>query len=292
MVTIHPTSTMISIISVIIAGAAYFTSWRTQRAQRANYKLQQEISERPGHLKEITTLYRDKRERLGVGFRILNGPTEMPVTDAVINMTYTVHKHSAVRFEEKFTLPVRAKDFGVLGISGPKFEFTLTPYKQAEWRFPLSSSWYLPELTSIDNEVLTQQIEFVFSVTVAGETTSSEPEFLFGGDICKPTFGYKYANGSRSSLEDIIVGSLAADRVNLLRRENPNSEIPSELAAINPHSDVPSGLRNWIFDAWEHSGKFSDDSLEGLARLFLLARSKAEMAEQAGPGAEHGKQAQ
>ena len=62
-------------------------------------------------------------------------------------------------------------------------------------------------------------------------------------------------------------------------------KIPSELAAIYPHSDVPSGLRNWLFDAWEHSGKFSDDSLEGLARL-LLFRSKAELGGQAGPGAE------
>ena len=200
-------------------------------------------------------------------------------------MTYTIHKHSAIKFEEKFTLPVRSKEFGVLGISGPEFEFRLEPYGKAEWRFPRSSSWYLPELNSTDEEALTQQIEFVFSVTVSGETKSSEPAFLFGGDVCKPTFGYKHASGSISSLESIIIGSLAADRVNLLRREDPDYEIPSELAAIYPHSDVPSGLRNWLFDAWEHSGKFSDDSLEGLARL-LLFRSKAELGGQAGPGAE------
>ena len=107
--------TIISIISAVIAFVAFITSWRTQRA---NYKLQLQVSGQAGHLQALNSLSRKKLEGKGSGFKALNGPNELTLTHATLRIAYTLHRRDATFWgEEIFTFSISSDEFGVLGMS-------------------------------------------------------------------------------------------------------------------------------------------------------------------------------
>jgi hypothetical protein len=272
-----PLATAIALISLGIAFAALLISWQAKQIQRADHKLNRQAAEEKGRLREVEGLHRNKRKGAGIGFRILNGPDEVTVRRAVISMRYTVNRPGAVwRDDVEFKLDVQSDEFGVLGITGKELGFRLLPLHDEEWRFPLSASWYLPNLPAEKEggEDRYQQIEFTFSVTSSGHTLSSLPELLLGGwDNRRLPFGYRDQRPkSKSSLQVIILATLAKDAIRSIQSTSTTVHAPSLEALARRGPDMPAGLQKWLVDAWEQSGSFDETQIEKLARTFVRLR--------------------
>ena len=202
-----PVPIIISIISLATAGLALLVSWRAQRAQQKSYKLQLQAAQQAGRLKTVEGFYKDKRKRVGLGFRVINGSNEVTVTHASVNITYAIIDSQAiVRREDRFIFDVGSDDFGVLGITGPKFDFRLEPLGQREWSLPYSASFSLPDITigeDTGRKIFHQMIRFVFSVTASGATSNSLP-LLFGSHEGNSILGYR----SQTYVGDSVVESI------------------------------------------------------------------------------------
>jgi hypothetical protein len=261
--------TIISIISVVIAFAAFITSWR---AQRANYKLQLQVSSQAGRLQAVTSLSRKKLENKGSGFKALNGPNELTLTNANLRITYTLHRTNAAFWgEEIFTFSVSSDEFGVLGMSGPEFNFRLAPYDEVEWRLPLSVSWSLPKLSDSKGN-LSQEIKLGFSLTAAGETKEAD-QYVIGGWDWKPIFGYRKRRGAEAGLGKTILGILVNDTTGIMPDAKSPIEIPEMRRELGLDFEMPAGLQNWLVSAWGQAGRFQDEQTEEFARELLRLRA-------------------
>lgn len=261
------TSTLISIISVAVAFVALILSWRAQRTH--------------GRLQAVEIAHRDKQKQIGLGFRVRNGPNELTITGAVINMVYKVNKQHAVLWnDERFTFAVQSDEFEILGITGPEFGFRLEPFDEAEWRFPFFISYYLPKISaeSADadadagpNDKRHQIIELTYTVTASGKTKSSEPEKLGAYVENKTLFGYRTRGRASISLQSTILSVLAHGALLSIRSASlPAPGWVKDLAYRG--LDLPAGLEEWLVHAWERAGSFSDESTEILARMLVKLR--------------------
>lgn len=280
-----PLATVIALISLGIAFVALLISWQAKQIQRADHELNRQAAKERGRLKAVEGLNRNKRQRLGIGFRILNGPDEVNVSRASISMRYTIDRPSAVwRGDVEFTFDVQSDEFGVLGITRkgdgfklkPFHDFSLKPFHEEEWRFPLAVSWYLPDPPAEEEgggDRRYQQIEFTFSVTASGHKVTSTRENLLGGWCSKKKrFGYRRQGGALSSLEVVILAALA----NEARRGIKSASIPVPNLSLDElvgrGFDMPSGLQKWLVDAWEQAGRFDEEETEQLARALVRLR--------------------
>ena len=258
-------STVTSTISIVIAFAAFITS---RRVQHANYNLQLQLAQRPGRLQQVKVLYPNRHERMGYGFKVINGPDEVKVSRAILYMTYRIYRRSAIRWiDEKFEFLIRPHELKILGISGKEFGFRLAPYDEEEWRFPYD----LPGLhyeTGDGNRQ--QEIQFRFAVT-ASEDTKSSDSLTFGASPVM-LFAERARHTAHVSLEKVLLGVLAQDAVRGILSSSPSAQVPSDLKKLVLPFDVPVELRNWLVDAWKQAGSFSDESIEKRARTLLKLR--------------------
>ena len=291
-----PVPIIISVASLVIAFAAFITSWR---AQRASYRLQLRAEGQIGRIQAVEGIYGNQPRRLGIGFRIRNGRTAVTVTNATIIMTCTAERPSSILWDKKFNLYVQSDEFSFLGITGPTFSFRLESFDEAEWRFPFLASFNLPQsMPDNDDGKDRQQIGFTFSVTASGETKSSTL-FLVDGTISSTIFGYKSLTNQYTgakALEGIILSAAAQEAVRKIASNPPPTEhdkrwaqtaeklgmrvpppenVPppelKQLAQAMP--DIPAALRKWLMCTWEEGGSFNDESTEKLARTLVKLRS-------------------
>jgi hypothetical protein len=263
------------------------------------------------HGRYIRLLGRDKRKRIGFGFKIINGPDEVTISYARIDLTYKVYKAVALlRHDVLIRLIVRSDEFGVLGITGKSFGFRLMPNDEVEWRFPFSVTHYLKDIMaendgdSIRHEKY-PKIELIFSVTASGNVKSSERPISLGGfDGGKTLFGF-HEKRTGATLESIILGALAKDALQNPDIINPavggGPAIRDELIDLVRRGEggyIPAELIEWLVDTWEQAGSFSDESTEKVARYLvglrpprpnpdrpaLIALSEQPSAEQPPPG--------
>ncbi len=264
----------ISGFSAVIALIALVTSRRTQRA---TYQLQLQADQRKARLKAVEVLGRDKRKRIGFGFKILNGPDEVTISDAKINITYKVYRDAAIlRHDILIRLVVRSDEFRVLGITGKPFGFRLIPNDEVEWRFPFSVTHYLPEIAAEnDNDTGRRQkipvIELIFSVTASGNVKSCEEPLLLGGFVGGKTLLGFFERNITTTLKDIILGTLAKDALQTIGTMDPAVREELKDLARRGHN-IPAGLLKWLVDTWEQTGSFSDESTEMLARYLIRLR--------------------
>jgi len=286
-----PVPIVISIVSLVIALLALLNSWLVRRIQRKSYNLQLQAAQRAHRLQAVEAFYRDKQKQTGLGFRVRNGPDEVTVTRAEISITYTLNDPDAILWdEERYIFDVSSDEFGVLGVTGPEFGFRLAPFDEREWRLPYSASRDLPDIPAEEGASTRryQQINFVFSVTASGSTTSSRP-LLLGRYEGQPMFGYRHNTRNIGRiLEKTIIGALAREALQTVRPEILPTLVPPELKEpilsglddfkqelehlAKGGRDVPLGLQKWLVDIWEQAGSFSDEQTERLARTLVKLR--------------------
>lgn len=268
-----PVPTVLSIVSIGVACLALITSWGAWMAQRATARLQRQASQEAGRLQEIETFYKDKRKRLGLGFRVLNGPNEVTVASAEILLNFTIADPDAILWQDtRYRINVGSDDFGLLGISGPEFDFQLGPRRREEWRFPYSVSFNLPDII-IDGNSLYQQIEFTFSVVVSGKPPISSSPLFLGGYEEKPWFGYRNRRGWRGTpnLEPIMLGIIAQKVLKSAHSTGLDPHFKDELEGMVRRAgpEMPAGLQTWLLRCWQEAGKFSDKPTEKMARSLI-----------------------
>ncbi len=208
------TSTVVSnwtsVASAAIAAAALVISIR---AQRANYRLAQKVADQAGRLRSVEILRRDEPSA-GFGFKAQNGPSEVTITDAIVQIIYIARTEGKILHAgRKVYFSIRADEFELVGITGPQLGFRLAPYDQAHWRMPISFSEFPFSIRAEQGYNDDQHIEFRFSVTASGDTKVSEPY----------TLGF-----SRISLLDSTYHFEETSLISLLRYQ------------------MPDGMRNWL----------------------------------------------
>jgi hypothetical protein len=258
-------STVTSAVSILIAFAAFVTS---RRVQRDSYKLQLELSQRLGRLKKVILLYPEGHERTGYGFKVLNGPDEVTVSNAILNMTYRIYRAPTLWRVDKaveFAIPPQA--FNILGLSGKAPGFRLHGYGEAVWRFPTNLPTLLDK--TIDGR-LNQQIELRLTVTASEDTKTSEPLMLGDRDGPMTLFRARVSSTDYVTLDKVLLGVLARDAMGAIRSASPSAQmLPGLGELLSPGINVPAELKNWLVDAWQQGGSFSDESTEKLARTLL-----------------------
>jgi hypothetical protein len=263
-------STIISIISLIIAFAAFVTSWRVQRS---SYKLQLRLAEQMGRLQSVEKLYVDQVKKLGFGFRVHNGSTEVTVTQAMLRIRYTVMREKAIilgkiRWGVDYEIEADSDDFGALGIAGPSLRLRLDRFDEREWRFPYLSSFDVPQYHRRRN-VPEQYISFTLSVTASGNSVTSAP-FTPWRSSDSP-FSHSFSHGYGWSLEELLLGLLANKAVRNIESASQGLKVPPELERMMVNTaDLPAEFLRWLTDSWEKAGSFRDESTEKVARM--LAR--------------------
>lgn len=259
---------VISSISLLIALASFLTS---RRVQHANYKLQLELAQRPGRLQQVGPLYRDKVNGLGYGFKVVNGPSEVTVSYAMLHLTYRVYRQLAIQqIDQEVQIAIRPHEFTILGVSGKGFGFRLAPYDVEEWRLPFN----LPELSyETSDGKREQEIELYFAVTASGLIKNSEP-LTFGATGRSWPFGKHVRSTGHMSLERTLLGILAWEAVGQIRSNNPSAQVPHQLTKLARGRQIifPIELQNWLVDIWEQSGSFSNKSTEMFARQLVRLR--------------------
>lgn len=265
-------SITISIISAVIAFAAFITSWRVQRA---TYRLQRQIADQVGRLRSVEAVSRNENKKLGTGFKVRNGPSKVTVTSAVISISYSFIKAGRLlRQDEQSVFEVLSDEFGVLGITGPEFSFRLGRFDEAEWRLPFLASFRLPQDRRVEGG-RKEQIEFTFSVTASGNTETSA-RFRPGGGFTYPTIlgGYWRNVYNVWGLEDLVLAVLANEAVRNIEATSPSLDVPPELKRMRqPTHEFPAGLLEWLVGTWEEAGRISDESNEKIARMLARLRS-------------------
>ena len=259
-------STAASALSTAVAFAALIIS---QRTQRASYELQLELSQRSGRLKQVTCLYPDKVKGLGYGFKIINGPDEVTVSHAALDLTYRAFRSTSLRWtDEMVHITVPSQEFKILGMSGGEAGFRLARNDEVEWRFPRDLPKLSYEAAGRNRE---QGLEIRFRVTASGETMASDP-LTFGSDR-ETLFREQVRSTGRTRIDILLLGILASNAIRGIRSTDPSAQVPSELSELASASDdVPAELQDWLVNAWELSGNFSSKLTETFARILFRAR--------------------
>jgi hypothetical protein len=262
-------STAALAVFAIVTAVYAIKAFGTQSRQ-----LQLELARRPGRLQKVMPLLPDRHERLGRGFKVLNGPDEVTVSRAILYLTYRMYRAPTLRWVDKVVeFAVLPHDFKILGLSGRALGFRLDPYGEEAWRF----SYDLPELSyeTVDGQ-RNQQIELRLTVTASENTETSEPLML--GDESGPMTLLRARTRSRDhlALAKDLISVLAQDAISAIRAINPSAQVPPELEElVLDWLDLPAGLRDWLVDAWQQGGSFSDESTEKLARTLLDIKQQA-----------------
>lgn len=262
-------STIISIISLIIAFAAFFTSWRVQRA---GYKLQLQLAKQPGRLESMEELYVDRLKKLGFGFKIHNGPSEVTVTRAKMEIIYTIKREKAIimgkfRWGADYIVDMDSDDFGVLGIVGPSLSFRLPSFDEREWRFPYATSFDFPQYRP-RREAPEQEISFTFSVIASGNRETSALFTPWGSWSSGSPFSHASSTDSGWHLEELLLGCLANEAVRNIESMSQGLKVPSELERMMVDTrDCPAEFLRWLTDTWKKAGSFREESTEKVARM-------------------------
>ena len=159
----------VSLSSVVISAIALIVAIR---AQHANYRLARTVAEKAGRLQNITVVRLDAGSRYTRGFKVLNGPDEITVTDARFLVTYSLVERNKLIGAARFMFTLRSTCFDILGIEGPSLPLRLAPYEEIVWRLPRYARdldlMSTPEETTYD-QFLRLQLE----VTASGATAVS-----------------------------------------------------------------------------------------------------------------------
>jgi hypothetical protein len=257
-------STAVSALSTAIAFAALIIS---QRAQRANYELQLKLSQRAGRLKQVMYLYPDKVKNLGYGFKIINGPDEVTVSQAALDLTYRSFRSTSLRWTDDMVhITVPSQEFKILGLSGREASFRLAPNDEVEWRFPRDLHKLSYKEADRNRE---QGLETRFRVTASGETMTSEP--LTFGSKRQTLFREQVRSTAHTRIDVLLLGILARNAIQGIRSADPSGQVPSELSGLASSVDIPAELEYWLVNVWESSGNFSSELIEKSARIFWRA---------------------
>jgi hypothetical protein len=134
-------------------------------AQRQNYRQAQRHDEQVGSLKSVHINYRGWKRVLTINFEALNGPADVTLTAAELEVCYFTQGGNG-RSARSFSFRVDSSEFPLIGITGPTPEFRLLPNDIARWQLKTGVSWGLSK---------GQEVQLRFSVTASGKTISSDP---------------------------------------------------------------------------------------------------------------------
>jgi hypothetical protein len=258
------TATAASSLSTFIAFAALIIS---QRAQRANYELQLKLSQRTGRLKQVLSLYPDKVKGLGYGFKIINGPDELTVSQVTLDLTYRKFRKTSLRWtDEMVNITVPSQEFTILGLSGDKPGFRLKQNDEVEWRFPRDLHRLSPEAAGRNRE---QGLEIRFRVTASGETMASDP--LRFGSNRYTLFRERVTSTVYGRIDTLLLGILMKNAIQGIRSADPSAQVPPLLSKW-ANADIPTELQDWLVNVWESRGSFSSEVIEGYSRVLFRAR--------------------
>jgi hypothetical protein len=271
-------SLAIAAFSAAVSVVALITS---RRVQRASLKLQLQVAQMAQRIRSVGYLVRDRHRQRGMGFRVLNGPDEITMSRATVNLEYKVHTRSLWQHPERVELNVGDDEFGILGIKGEALPFRFKPNDVAEWRFPFSVTyWFAEDLPGapIWNQNTpakeTPEIEITFSATASGKTVASDksdPIKIGISASIEPLRGY--AKTTRIVvLEHVILGALAKD---VLKNEKIKIDplIRTEFERLVRRGlDLPELLCGWLLRTWEEEGRFGNEDVETFARSLAAIR--------------------
>jgi hypothetical protein len=158
---------VIAFSSVLIAAGALLVSIMALRASNRQAREDRDRSER---LKAVVFAPRELRPPTGFGFKAINGPGEVTVTDAWLRITYQTQ--SGILHGERHNLMIGQYYFALLGFMGPRMPFHLPPNDEAVWRMSPATVDIRLNHRSKDPGVL-QCLQFQFSVTASTIKTPS-----------------------------------------------------------------------------------------------------------------------
>jgi hypothetical protein len=163
------TSTQISLVSAIFAGLsallALIAIIVAVHAQRQNYRQVQRRDEQVGSLKSVHMNYRGWKRVLTINFEALNGPADVTVTAAELEVCYFAQAGNG-RSASSFSFTVDSAEFPLMGLRGPTPGFRLLQNDMVRWQLQTGVIWGLSE---------GQEVQLRFSVTASGKTISSDP---------------------------------------------------------------------------------------------------------------------
>jgi hypothetical protein len=229
----------------------------------------------------IEGVKKDRLPDLGFGFKIVNGPDEVTISECYLTISYE-HKNFGALIWDKETIileDIRSDEFAILGIKGPAPGFRLRPRDEVTWRFPSSASnRFLGESTEESvRDDSRRQIKFTFRVVASGNVVCSKP-FLPSGVISNTLLGFRHTAQIYGRLESLVLSVLAQDALPGLRAM-PASTLSAEAEQIIKQygavaRDVPGDFRKWIVDLWENEGHLGNETTEEFARSLARFRQQ------------------
>lgn len=197
-------STAISISAAFISAGALVVAAKA-------YRLNRQVAERAGRLKHVqVTKVAAGTQRYSRGFKAVNGPNEITITDAMLCITYHVTEMGEIWYSHRHVRYLRATSLGLLGIDSPALPVRLLPYDEKVWKLPPWHVLAMPAEVTIAGSVYSQCVHLQLRVSTSGDILTSD-ELTTGGHAHTPRHSTDI--WSDTSLEELLVSTRNDERL-------------------------------------------------------------------------------